>query len=193
MLRVRDIMTPSVVTFEADQTLRDAVEILVSCRIGGAPVVEGDKVIGVLSATDILEFESVTPAPESSREEEEEEVESEDVRAEEWTEGEELSSTYFTDWWPNDGPDVAERMSSSQGPQWDFLADHSVGEAMTRTVCTMDGSTEVSSAAQRMLAAGAQRALVTDEGALVGIVTTTDIVRAVAERRLTVRQFVFEK
>ncbi len=193
MLRVRDIMTPSVVTFEADQTLRDAVEILVSCRIGGAPVVEGDKVIGVLSATDILEFESVTPAPESSREEEEEEVESEDVRAEEWTEGEELSSTYFTDWWPNEGPDVAERMSSSQGPQWDFLADHSVGEAMTRTVCTMDGSTEVSSAAQRMLAAGAMRALVTDEGALVGIVTTTDIVRAVAERRLTVRQFVFEK
>ncbi len=193
MLRVRDIMTPSVVTFEADQTLRDAVEILVSCRIGGAPVVEGDKVIGVLSATDILEFESVTPAPESNREEEEEEVESEDLRAEEWTEGEELSSTYFTDWWPNEGPDVAERMSSSQGPQWDFLADHSVGEAMTRTVCTMDGSTEVSSAAQRMLAAGAQRALVTDEGALVGIVTTTDIVRAVAERRLTVRQFVFEK
>ncbi|HMN08565.1 MAG TPA: CBS domain-containing protein [Gemmatimonadaceae bacterium] len=192
MLKVRDIMTPSVVTLEPDQTLRDAVEVLVSCRIGGAPVVEGDRVVGVLSATDILEFESVTPAPESRREEDEAR-EDDDAEVEEWTEGDPLSSSYFTDWWPNEGPDVAERMSSSQGPQWDLLADHSVGEAMSRTVCTVDAGMEVSHAAQRMLAAGAQRALVTEEGALAGIVTTTDIVRAVAERRLMVRQFVFEK
>jgi CBS domain-containing protein len=192
MLKVRDIMTPSVVTLEPDQTLRDAVEVLVSCRIGGAPVVEGDRVVGVLSATDILEFESVTPAPESRREADEAR-EDDDAEVEEWTEGDPLSSSYFTDWWPNEGPDVAERMSSSQGPQWDLLADHSVGEAMSRTVCTVDAGMEVSHAAQRMLAAGAQRALVTEEGALAGIVTTTDIVRAVAERRLMVRQFVFEK
>ena len=38
---------------------------------------------------------------------------------------------------------------------------------------------EVSNAAQRMLAAGVQRALVTEDGALVGILTTTDILRAV--------------
>lgn len=192
MLKVRDIMTPSVVTLEPDQTLRDAVEVLVSCRIGGAPVVEGDRVVGVLSATDILEFESVTPAPESRREADEAR-EDDDAEVEEWTEGDPLSSSYFTDWWPNEGPDVAERMSSSQGPQWDLLADHSVGEAMSRTVCTVDAGMEVSHAAQRMLAAGAQRALVTEDGALAGIVTTTDIVRAVAERRLMVRQFVFEK
>lgn len=192
MLKVRDIMTPSVVTLEPDQTLRDAVEVLVSCRIGGAPVVEGDRVVGVLSATDILEFESVTPAPESHRDEDDV-AEEDGAEAEEWTEGDPLSSTYFTDWWPDDGPDVAERMSSSQGPQWDLLADHAVGEAMSRTVCSVDLNLEVSNAAQRMLAAGAQRALVTEEGALAGIVSMTDIVRAVAERRLTVRQFVFEK
>lgn len=193
MLKVRDIMTPSVVTFAPDQTLRDAVEVLVSCRIGGAPVVEGDTVVGVLSATDILEFEAVTPLPEANRASADDAEEEEELRVEEWNEGETLSSSYFTDWWPNDGPDVAERMSSSWGPQWDLLADHSVGEAMSRTVCTVDTNMEVSGAAQRMLAAGAQRALVTDEGALAGIVTTTDILRAVAERRLTVRQFVFEK
>ncbi len=70
MLRVRDIMTPSVVTFASDQTLRDAVEVLVSCRIGGAPVLDGDKVVGVLSATDIIEFESITPPPDAEREQE---------------------------------------------------------------------------------------------------------------------------
>lgn len=193
MLRVRDIMTPSVVTFASDQTLRDAVEVLVSCRIGGAPVLDGDKVVGVLSATDIIEFESITPPPENEREPEAEEEEEEDEGAEEWQEGDSLSSRYFTDWWPSEGPDVAERFASSQGPHWDLLSDHSVGEAMSRTVCTVEGTMEVSNAAQRMLAAGAQRALVTEEGALVGILTTTDILRAVAERRLTVRQYVFDK
>lgn len=191
MLKVRDIMTPSVVTFAADQSLRDAVEVLVACRIGGAPVVEGGKVIGVLSATDIIEFESVTPVEHG--EEPQDEIDEEDEQPEEWSEGETLSSSYFTDWWPTEGPDVAERIASTQGPQWDFLADHSVGEAMTRTVCTVDAHLEVSNAAQRMLAASAQRALVTEGGELVGILTTTDILRAVAERRLTVRQFVFEK
>lgn len=192
MLKVRDIMTPSVVSFAADQTLRDAVDILVSCRIGGAPVLDGDKVVGVLSATDIIEFESVNPPNEPDRAPD---VEAElgEEPAEEWTEGESFSSSYFTDWWPSEGPDVAERIASSHGPQWDLLADHSVAEAMSRTVCTVEAGLEVSNAAQRMLAAGVQRALVTDQGTLVGILTTTDILRAVAERRLTVRHFVFEK
>lgn len=192
MLRVREIMTPSVVSFNADQTLRDAVEVLVSCRIGGAPVLDGEKVVGVLSATDIIEFESVTPPPDQELEAEPDE-ETEEEQLEEWQEGDTLSSSYFTDWWPSEGPDVAERFASSRGPQWDLLSDHSVAEAMSRTVCTVEASMEVSNAAQRMLAAGAQRALVTDEGGLVGILTTTDILRAVAERRLTVRQYVFEK
>ncbi len=192
MLRVREIMTPSVVSFSADQTLRDAVEVLVSCRIGGAPVLDGDKVVGVLSATDIIEFESVTPPPDQELEPEPDEEADED-ELEEWQEGETLSSSYFTDWWPSEGPDVAERFASSRGPAWDLLSDHSVAEAMCRTVCTVEAAMEVSNAAQRMLASGAQRALVTDEGALVGILTTTDILRAVAERRLIVRQYVFEK
>lgn len=191
MLRVRDIMTSRVVTLSPSQSLRDAVEALVSYRIGGAPVVDGERVVGVLSAPDILEFESVTPPAEGSPEEEEGGDAADGVR--EWEEDEALSSSYFTDWWPDEGPDVAERFASDRGSQWDHLADHTVGEVMSRTICTVDGRTEVSYAAQRMLAAGAQRALVMDEGTLVGILTTTDIVRAVAEHRLTVRQYVFEK
>lgn len=191
MLKVREIMTPSVVSLAADQTLREAVEILVSCRIGGAPVLEGDRVVGVLSAADILEFESITPPPEGEREADLEEDEAPEI--EEWQEGDTLSSRYFTDWWPNEGPDVAERIASTHGPQWDMLADHAVSDAMSRTVCTVEANLEVSNAAQRMLSAGVQRALVTEEGSLVGILTTTDILRAVAERRLTVRQYVFEK
>jgi len=194
MLRVRDIMTPSVVSLAIDQSLREAVEVLVTCRIGGAPVLDGQRVVGVLSAADIIEFESVTPPPEPPREEDDDEAGDDEVRlAEEWEEGNPLPSTFFTDWWSSEGPDVVQRIASSRGPQWDLLADHDVAEAMSRTVCTVDANMKVSNAAQRMLAAGAQRALVTSEGELSGILTTTDVLRAVAERRLTVRHFVFER
>jgi CBS domain-containing protein len=182
MVRVHDIMTPHVVTLAADATLRDAVDTLVTCRIGGAPVLERGKVVGVLSAPDVLEFESVNPIEEMRDEEEDD---SSFGPAPEWDEGAEAPSTFFTDLWTDDGTPVSERFQSTRGPEWDFLADHCVGEAMTRSVCTVPGALEVSLAAQRMLAAGVQRALVTSYGKLVGILTTTDILRAVAERRLS--------
>lgn len=193
MLRVRDIMTPHVVTLAPDATLREAIDTLVTCRIGGAPVLDGGRVVGVLSAPDVMEFESVTPvarAEEAERAGEEEESGLEP--AEEWSEGEDAPAAFFTDLWTDDGPTVSQRMASSEGPEWDFLEDHTVAEAMSRSVCSLPESLEVSAGAQRMLAAGVQRALVTSDDQLVGILTTTDILRAVAERRLTVRQLVFE-
>jgi CBS domain-containing protein len=59
-------------------------------------------------------------------------------------------------------------------------------------VCTVPANLEVSAAAAHMLAAGVQRALVIEGEEFVGILTTTDILRAVAERRLSVRQYVFD-
>jgi CBS domain-containing protein len=190
MLRVRDIMTPHVVTLAPEATLREAIETLVTCRIGGAPVLDGTRIVGVLSAPDVLEFETVTPMSQRTEEEPEEGTALEP--AEEWNDGEESPATFFTSLWEREGPSVTERFESAEGPEWDFLEDHLVAEAMSRSVCTLTDSLEVSAAAQRMLAAGVQRALVTDGSELVGILTTTDILRAVAERRLTVRQFVFD-
>ncbi len=182
MVRVRDIMTPHVVTLAADATLRDAIDTLVTCRIGGAPVLEHGKVVGVLSAPDVLEFESVNPIDDVRDEGGDD---SSFTPASEWDEGDEAPSAFFTDLWTDDGSLVSERFQSTRSPELDFLADHTVGDAMTRSVCTVPSALEVSLAAQRMLAAGVQRALVTSQGKLVGILTTTDILRAVAERRLS--------
>jgi CBS domain-containing protein len=187
MLRVREIMTPHVVTLAPDATLREAIETLVTCRIGGAPVLDGTKIVGVLSATDVLEFESVTPAARRAAEDDEGTLLE---PAEEWTEGHDAPAAFFTDLW--DAEDATVNELRADEPQWDFLQEHTVAEAMSRSVCTLTANLEVSAGAQRMLATGVQRALVTDEEQLVGILTTTDILRAVAERRLTVRQYVFE-
>src|SRR5690606_41405673 len=69
MLRLRDIMTSDVVTVTPETTLRDAMELFSRHHISGAPVMAGTKVLGLISATDILEFASTAsrataqPAP----------------------------------------------------------------------------------------------------------------------------------
>ena len=56
MLTVRDIMTTEVVTLTPEATLRDAMEALSTNHLSGVPVVSGERVVGVISMTDILSF-----------------------------------------------------------------------------------------------------------------------------------------
>jgi CBS domain-containing protein len=53
-MRVRDVMTTDVATVAPDTDLRDVAALLVQKRISGVPVVEGERVIGVVSERDIL-------------------------------------------------------------------------------------------------------------------------------------------
>ena len=53
-MRVRDVMTQDVATIAPDTDLRDLAALLVEKRISGVPVVEGGRVVGVVSERDIL-------------------------------------------------------------------------------------------------------------------------------------------
>ncbi len=55
MLRVRDIMTPEVVVVGAGETLDSAAQLLTDERIGGAPVIENGRIVGVISKTDLVD------------------------------------------------------------------------------------------------------------------------------------------
>lgn len=181
MLTVRDIMSPDVVTISPELQLRDAMALLLSHHVSGAPVVAGDRVVGVASATDMLEYATgAAPVPAYRAEQSEDELAAPD----EWDEGAEPPSTYFSEWWPDAGADVVERMERSGGPEWDALADHTVAEVMSRSVCAVRADTAVAAAAAYMLRAGVHRALVMDRQQLLGILTTTDFVRAVARGAL---------
>src|SRR5215213_376642 len=61
MLRLRDIMTRQVMTLEPQMTLREAMENLSARNVSGAPVVSGQKVVGVISASDLLSFAAAPP------------------------------------------------------------------------------------------------------------------------------------
>ena len=62
MLKLRDIMTRDVVSFDVETGLVEAIEVLAERHISGAPVMSGDRIVGVLSSSDILEFVATNPS-----------------------------------------------------------------------------------------------------------------------------------
>jgi CBS domain-containing protein len=74
-------------------------------------------------------------------------------------------------------------MEEVKTSEWDLLAEHTVAEAMSRRVCVIPSGADVASAAAYMLKAGIHRLLVKDDGRFVGMVTTTDVLRAVVSAR----------
>lgn len=147
MITVRDIMTPDVLTLAPDTSIREAAEIFSTERMGGAPVVEHGRLVGMLTAQDLLDFIASLPAEEA------------EVRA-----------------------------RGERG----VLDDHVVEEAMTRApLRTLAPATKVDRAAAIMREERVHRLPVVEGDRLVGIVSTVDIVRAVADHRLAHRTFVF--
>ena len=149
MLKLRDIMTRDVVTFSAETGLIEAIEVLAESHISGAPVMKGDRVIGVLASSDILEFVASNPT----------------------------ALADFGD---------ADRDTGNS------LSGRTVGEAMSGgPPCTLAPDAPVQAAADLMRQANIHRVLVTDHDRLVGVVTSLDVTRALANGKIANRTFVF--
>jgi acetoin utilization protein AcuB len=52
---VRDLMTPDVASAAPDTTLRQAANLMRGRLIGSLPVVEGGRIVGIVTATDVLD------------------------------------------------------------------------------------------------------------------------------------------
>lgn len=147
MLKVRDLMTRDVLHVDPHATIRETAEILATEHVSGAPVVRLGKVVGMISARDLLDFIAALPAD----------------------------------------PDAV-----SGGLEHGILDDHTVEEAMTRgPLATIAPDAPASRAAELMQQEQVHRLPVIEGEKLVGIITTTDLVKAVADRKLSYRTFVF--
>ncbi|HUE97195.1 MAG TPA: CBS domain-containing protein [Longimicrobiaceae bacterium] len=175
-----DIMTTELVTIEADETLRNAVDLLAARRISGAPVTRQGQVVGVISATDILAFSASSSRVPGEQPESSNWGVWEDPA--EWEEGEEPPPVYFLELWDDVGAFVDVRMEQSSRPEWDELAEHTVAGAMTPRVYSLSRETTIEAAAAYMAGRRIHRVLVSDGENLVGLVSSTDILRAVGER-----------
>jgi CBS domain-containing protein len=192
MLKLRDIMTTQVVTVTPETTLREAAELLASRHVGGAPVMDGGKVVGVVSTSDILSFEASTPTlPQANEPREETADEWDELPG--WDTGDEPPARFFTDLWATAGTEVTTRVTEPATPEWDMLAEHTVAEAMTRRAFWLPPTADVSVAAEKMRSAEVHRVLVMEDGKLLGIVTTMDLTRAVADHRIERHTFVFDR
>jgi CBS domain-containing protein len=195
MLRLRDIMTTDVLTLDPNVTIREAMDLLSSNRISGAPVMAGDEVIGVISASDLLQFAAELPGVPTERELRQDLLE--DVQDESDAESEVRSggpaALFFTDLWDDAGATVVERMAVPTTAEWNSLEEHLVSDVMTHApVHALTPETFVTVAAAYMRRAKIHRVLVMAGRRLLGIVSTTDITNAVADGKLTARTFVFE-
>mgnify|MGYP001584691211 CR=1 FL=1 len=191
MLHISRIMTTDVVTVSPDLALRDAMDLFIARHISGAPVVAAQRVIGVVSTTDFLTLAASLPGAPTVREPQAELGEW--GQPEEFEEGGEPPATFFTEMWDDAGADVAERIATPDSPEWNVLNEATVSEAMTQNICSLPPDTDVPRAADYMQRHGVHRVLVMEGDRLLGIVTTSDVARAVAEHQLTERRFVFGK
>lgn len=149
MLKLRDIMTKDVLTVAPDLSIREAAEIFSTERLGGAPVVKLGRIVGMLSASDLLDFIASLPA------------EPHEVRG---------------------------------GTDRGILEMHTVEEAMTRApVRSLGPDDPVSLAADVMRRERLHRLPIVDQDRLVGIISTVDLVTALADKRISHQTFVFPK
>jgi CBS domain-containing protein len=131
---VAELMQRNVRTVGADATIAEVVVSLADAHISGLPVVDdGGRVVGVISASDVL---------------------------------------------------TAEAETNDSAARQELLEGTAVREIMTRRPYTVTPETDVREAARQMLYDDVHRLFVTEDGRIVGVVSTTDIVRAVAHGRI---------
>lgn len=181
MVTLREVMSSEVVTVSPDMSLKETADVFVSEHITGAPVVSAERLVGVISTTDLLELE---PVGTRSRAEAPAEVDWEDWTPVDAAGENEPTSFYFTELWARVGPDALEQFKASESPESSVLDDRTVSDVMTRGVHGLPPTADVRDAAGYMLEHGIHRVLVLQESKLIGIVTTTDVMRAVAKRGL---------
>lgn len=56
-VEVKDIMSKDIVIISPDKTLEDAADLMTEKKIKKLPVVEGGKLIGIVTATDLIAYE----------------------------------------------------------------------------------------------------------------------------------------
>lgn len=182
-MQIRDVMTRDVLTVTPEMTLREAADLFAHRHISGAPVLAGHMVVGVVSATDLLEFIAAEDAARPPRDDRP------DAESREWTaaeRGDESDSVGFLEWEPEHIRDDPDPFAMDDTLPFDPLGGHTVSEVMTREICSMPPHALLTDAAQYMWKAGVHRLLVLESGHLAGIVSTSDVARAVAMQGMVI-------
>lgn len=181
MLSVRDIMRTDVVTAQIDDSARTLARVLSDAEISGVPVLDGnDKVVGVASATDLVrlaaddssvDLRAVPLRPDIDR-----------------RPGPDDEGAYAVDPWgfflPEDSPLHGSSLLE-EFPETSFDTT-TVGDVMTPVTFSVTPDMPVPDLCSFLVGGRIHRALVVEDGKLLGIVTSLDVLRGVADARIAV-------
>lgn len=170
-LTVSAIMMRDIVSVTPDMSVADLIRLLEFEQISGAPVIENERVVGVVSVTDILRLAAHEAEVASGDTGMEPDVADEDdpddlVRPR-------PPFAYFID------VDRAGLFGAREGNA--AFSESTVREIMTPATFYVHPATTVFELARFLARGRIHRSLVLEGDRLAGIVTTSDVVRAIAE------------
>lgn len=179
MVRVADIMRGDVLTAAPDWPVRRLTRLLADHEISGAPVVDEEgRVLGVVSSTDVVRLcaDDADIRLRSAR-----------LRAERRAttdpEDDEVEPDALGFFLPEDVPEqTAEVLESLPESEFDTTL---VSDIMTPVSFSVPAEADVRELADFLVRGRIHRAVVLDGDRLAGIVTSGDVLRAVAEGRLS--------
>lgn len=153
-MKVKDVMNPNVIFCKPDNTVREAAKILKENNISGAPILEGEKLVGIISEADLLRLLIVPkkrdlwlPSP---------------------FEVIEIPIRELISW------EETKRMLSDVGST-------KLEEIMTKDVHTISSKASIEEASEHMIRHRINRLPVTEDNRVVGIVTRGDIIKGLAK------------
>lgn len=184
MLSVRDIMRTDIVTVQVDDSARALARVLSDSEISGVPVLDSnEQVVGVASATDLVRLAAeesnvnltaVTLRPDIDRAAG---VEKDDT-------GDIIEADPYGFFLPEDSPFQGPEFLE-QFPETSFDSVK-VGDLMTPVSFSVRPTMPVPELCEFLTRGRIHRALVIDDGDLVGIVTSQDVLKSVAEGTIPV-------
>jgi CBS domain-containing protein len=182
MITVKDIMQTDVVTVTTDTTARLLARLLADEEITGVPVLDGNGgLAGVVSATDLVRLaadEASAPVRPGG------EVVGVDPALD--PDGDQPDEAAETDpygfFLPEDSPLAGERFLELW-PESDFDTVL-VREIMTPVTFSIGPDASIAELCEYLVRGRIHRAVVVDGNELLGIVTSADVLRAVAERKV---------
>jgi CBS domain-containing protein len=153
-MKVKDVMNPGVVFCKPDDTVREVAKILKENSISGIPVLEGEKLVGIISEGDLLKLLII---PE---------------KGELWLpspfEVIEVPIREILGW------EETKKMLSDVGST-------KIKEIMTTEVYTISSEASVEEASEHMVRHRINRLPVIEDGHVVGIITRGDIIEGLAK------------
>jgi len=161
MLIARDIMQAKPRSVSPETTLPELQRTLLSAKMSGFPVVQGGRLVGVVSRSDVVRQLSV-----------------------EQSLGEVLSDYQREAGGENGDEAFLERVAQHLGRRMEKLR---VADVMITSVLSVPPDAPLQLVARTLVDNRIHRLLVVEDGRLLGLISSTDLVRLVAEGRLEAR------